>query len=198
MTLLKEKLDAKIGAMLSEQVSPRVIARRLVFYDFTPIFSADEDRGFLILNEVSTHFGVPFSAVRVVGSAQFGYSYFKGRDFTPKVSDLDLAIISPTLFQKYIELCYWITERYRNQVKFPRKRGVSTADEFRQNLSEGYFRPDLMPQSEHKDKWFAFFDQLTNKHVDLFDNINAGIFLSDGLLEMRNTNLAAEYRKGSK
>lgn len=198
MTLLKAKLDAKIEAMLLQGTSSRIIARRLIFYDATTIFSTHQERGFRILNEISEHFHVPFSDVRVVGSAQFGYSYFSGRDFTPKVSDLDLAIISPELFRKYVELCYSITDRYTNQVKFHRKDGVSTANEFRTNLSAGYFRPDLMPNSKQKDNWFAFFSELTNRYIDLFDNINAGIFLSDGLLEMRNTNLMVEYRKGSK
>jgi hypothetical protein len=195
MTILKDRLDAKIGAMLTKGDSPRVIARRLIFYDFTSAFSADEGRGFTILNEVSEHFRVPIASVRVVGSGQFGYSYFKGRDFTPKTSDLDLAIVSSLLFQKYAELSYWITDQYRNQVKFTRKDGVNTVADFREYLSTGYFRPDMMPASEQKEQWFSFFNSLSNKHADLFDNINAGIFLSDGFLEMRNANVTAEYRK---
>ena len=198
MTVQKDRLDGKIGAMLARKESSRFIARRLIFFDFTQIFLGDEDRGFAILNEVAEHFHVPISSVRVVGSGQFGYSYFSQRDFTPKVSDLDLAIVSPLMFQRYSELAYWITDRYQNQVKFPRKGGISAARQFRDNLSAGYLRPDLMPETPMKEQWFKFFNDLSNKYVDLFDGINAGIFMSDGFLEMRNANLITEYGKAPK
>lgn len=193
----KAALGATIAAMLATKTTPRDIARRLVIYETSHVFSSDPDRGFLILNEVAKHFRVPLSAVRVVGSGQFGYSYFKRRDFTPKVSDLDLAIISIDLFKSFSELCYWISEGYTNLVKFPRptREGVDVPTQFREYLSTGYFRPDLMPLCDHREKWFAFFNQLSNKHVDLFKNINGGIFLSESLLEMRNTNLVDEYRR---
>jgi hypothetical protein len=55
-----------------------------------------------------------------------------------------------------------------------------------------------MPESEMKEKWFSFFNQLSNKHSDVFKNINGGIFMSEGFLEMRNANLADEFRKASK
>jgi hypothetical protein len=94
----------------------------------------------------------------------------------------------------YSELAYWITNRYKDLVKFSRS-GVNTAAQFRDYLSSGYLRPDLMPDSGKKEEWFQFFNRLSNKHTDLFDNINAGIFLSEGFLEMWNANVTAEYRK---
>ena len=42
-------------------------------------------------------------------SAHTGYSYFKERDFVPGESDLDVAIISPSLFQDYSEQVYSMT-----------------------------------------------------------------------------------------
>ena len=53
-----------------------------------------------------------------------------------------------------------------------------------------------MPYCEHRERWFNFFDQISNKHSDLFKNINGGVFLSETFLEMRNTNLISAYRKG--
>ena len=82
-------------------------------------------RGFRILNEICERFKLPFSSVKVVGSAHTGYSYFKERDFVPGESDLDVAIISPSLFQDYSEQVYWMTHRYSDLTKFSRDRGVS-------------------------------------------------------------------------
>ena len=179
MSLPKSQLDAIIAAMAAESRPARTIARRLFLYEEIRAFAGDRNRGFAVLNDICEHFKVSFSAVRVGGSAHTGYSYFKNRDFTPRVSDLDVAIISPLLFQKYSEYVYSFTKRYSDQSKFPRYDGVSVAQAFRDNLSAGFFRPDQMPDSPLKDGWKTYFNQLSNKHTDVFKNINAGIFLSE-------------------
>src|SRR4051812_34702985 len=101
MTELKQKLDKKIEVMKASSIADRHIARRLLLYDFAEVFNNAPERGFNILNSVTKRFGLAFSEVRIVGSAQTGYSYYSGRDFVPGKSDLDLAIISPALFEHY-------------------------------------------------------------------------------------------------
>lgn len=196
--VLKKSLDETIDAMLVAKLPDREIARRLLFFDPSSVLIDDPARGFDIVNEIAKQFHLPFTSVRIVGSAQFGYSYFSRRDFTARESDLDIAIVSSNLFQKYSELCYWVTDRYSNLTKFPhpKKDGVDVPGQFREFLSTGYLRPDLMPYCEHRERWFNFFDQISNKHSDLFKNINGGVFLSETFLEMRNTNLISAYRKG--
>jgi hypothetical protein len=189
MTEAKIRLDSKIGAMVVPSTPRRFIARRLFLYDFTNAFVGDPDRGFAILNEVSEHFGLPFSAIKVVGSAQTGYSYFSKGDFLPGVSDLDIAIISPTLFQHYSQEAYAITRGYSDLSRFHRRNGISVAQGFRDYLSTGFFRPDLMPASKLKNDWFGFFNKLSNKHTELFHDINAGIYLSEGFFEMKNASI---------
>jgi hypothetical protein len=195
VTVAKDNLDTKISGMLRTETSHRVIARRLFLYDFNQVFFGDQDRGFSILNEIRDHFKVPFSAIRVAGSAQLGFSYYKHRDFLPQVSDLDIAIVCPALFQTYSEFVYWTTKRYSNLTGFSRKDGISDDTQFRSNLSIGIFRPDLMPKSEKKDDWFRFFNQLSTKHADLFKSINGGIYLSEGFFEMKNSSVVDEARK---
>lgn len=195
MTEAKGKLDAKIAAMVSASVPYRVISRRLFLYDFTQVFLNDQDKGFSILNAICERFKLPFSVVRVVGSAHTGYSYFSKSDFLPGESDLDIAIISSSLFQHYAQEVYWATHRYSDLSRFPRKEGVSVAQEFRNYLSSGYFRPDLMPDGALKTEWWSFFNRLSNKHIDLFRNINAGIYLSEGFFEMKSAVLVEAYGK---
>lgn len=198
MTDAKQKLDQKIGALIGVSAPHRFIARRLFLYDFASVFANDADRGFLILNRVCEQFKVPFSAIRIVGSAQTGYSYYSERDFVPGTSDLDIAIISSTLFQYYSQEVYWMTQGYSDLSHFPRRSGISVAQDFREYLSEGYFRPDMMPESTLKNEWFGFFNRLSNRHTDLFENINGGIFLSKPFFEMKNASIVKAYRKGTK
>jgi hypothetical protein len=195
MTDAKQKLDTKIGAMIATSTPYRTIARRLFLYDFNHVFSDNQDQGFQILNAISEHFKVAFSAIKVVGSAQTGHSYYSERDFVPGESDLDIAIISAGLFQEYSQSVYWITERYRDLSKFKRIDGVSVDQSFRLYLSSGYFRPDYMPEGQLKANWFGFFNRLSNKHANLFRNINAGIYLSEAFLEMKNAAIVEAYRK---
>jgi hypothetical protein len=195
MTEAKKKLDAKIQTMLSLSPPLRFVARRLFLYDSALVFANDQERGFSILNAVCEHFKVPFSSVRIVGSAQTTYTYYKERDFVPGTSDLDVAIVNSPLFQYYSQEIYWLTRGYSDLTQFPRPNGISTARGFRDYLSEGYFRPDLMPNCAMKTNWFGFFNRLTNNHAGLFSSINAGIYLSEGFFEMKNSSIVEEYRK---
>jgi len=198
MTEAKERLDTTIGAMVSKSVPHRTIARRLFLYEFSQVFSTNQDRGFSILNSICERFKLPFSAVKVVGSAHTGYSYFSQKDFVLGESDLDIAIISSSLFQHYAQEVYWLTYRYSDLSKFPRKGGLSVAQDFRNYLSCGHFRPDLMPDCALKTDWWGFFNRLSNEHSELFGNINAGVYLSEVFFEMKTASVVEEYRKAKK
>jgi hypothetical protein len=195
MTASKKLLDSKIAAMLASNATPAAVARRLYLYDFASVFGGKEARGFAIADAVCAHFNVPFTSVKITGSAQTGYSYFKSRDFIPGDSDLDIAIIDAVLFKEWSEKTYWLTQAYTDFSNFPRKEGVSVAQDFRNYLSAGYFRPDLMPTSAAKLDWLRFFNKLSNDYTDLFKNINAGVYLSEGFFEIKNSSLVREYKK---
>jgi hypothetical protein len=184
--------------MLGSGATPRVVARRLFLYDPNNVFQQDPERGFEILDEVRAQFKVPFSSIRVAGSAQLGFSCYQNRDFIPQESDLDIAIISQSLFQSYSEFVYGVTKRYSDLTGFGRTVGQSNAQQFRSNLGNGYFRPDLMPNCKQKDDWFRFFNQLGTKHTDWFKSINAGIYLSEAFFEMKNSSIVDDLGKASK
>lgn len=195
LTLAKDNLRAKIDGMLSRSVAHRTIARRLFLYDFCQVFANDQERGFVILEAVRSWLNIDFSEIRIVGSAQLGFSCYKKRDFTPGQSDLDIAIISPSLFRQFSEEVYWLTKRYSDLTKFGFTRGVSNVEQFRNALSIGFFRPDLMPDCARKDRWREFFERLSEKHSDLFKNINGGIYLSEGFFEIKNAAVVEDIRK---
>lgn len=195
MTSRKQALNATIGNMLAKPTTSRMISRRLFLYEGTQAFDGDRDQGFDVLNAVCEHFRLPFSSIRVAGSAQLGYSFFKGRDFIPQQSDVDIAIISAPLFQQYVEIVTSLTRGYTDLSKFQRIKGISTERQFRNYLSLGYFRPDLMPLCEERAKWYSFFRTLSNKHKHRFKSINAGLFLSEALFEIRNEKTVARSQE---
>jgi hypothetical protein len=198
MSDLKMLLDGEIRDALAEGDTEEIVARRLFSFNSSPVLENHRAIAFRIVNAVSQYFGVPFRAVFISGSAQTGYSYFKGRDFVPGDSDLDLAIVDSRLFQRYCEIVYAETRRYKDLTNFPVKEGVSRVEDFRQYLCIGYFRPDLMPYGRAKQEWFGFFNRLSKDYSDLFRNINCGIFLSQQFFEGKQVPLIRVYRRENK
>lgn len=163
------------------------------FPNFTALQYNQHSIEFEIKNEVSTHFNIPFHSIQLCGSAKTGKSLYKHHDFNKDESDFDLAIISPDLYTKYFEIAFKQTDAFTDSTPFPRKKRwnkelkkkvlVNVRDEFLSYLNIGYFRPDLMPNSVHKDSWFSFFNQLSEKYIQYFSGINAGIYLSQTFFE---------------
>lgn len=194
MATSKEALDQEIEASLAHSKSPVKAVRKLFTFKGRAVLEANSLVGFEILNAVSERFNVPFRSLAVVGSAHTGYSYFKQRDFVPKESDLDLAIVDSALFLRYCELSFQATDGYTDLTAFGGQRDAP--ERFKNYIFRGVFRPDLMPLCAHKRDWFAFFNQLGNKYSDLFDGINCGIYQSEVFFEAKQLPLIAEYRKG--
>src|SRR5687768_8872267 len=119
MSAYKNDLDADIKQALERGDSDRLLIRRLFAFYPSKVLAAYKEAGFQILNSVSEHFGVPFRSIYIAGSVQTGYSYFKKRDFVPKDSDLDLAIVDPRLYQRYAEIAYRQTNGFNDLTRFP-------------------------------------------------------------------------------
>jgi hypothetical protein len=185
----KDDLDAEIKGLLELSYSPDKAVRKVFGFNGSVVLRENPAIGFEILSQVSSRFNVPFRSVLVVGSAHTGYSYFKDRDFVPRESDLDLAIVDPALFQKYSELSFLATKGYTDLT------GFQNLAQFRDYLFKGIFRPDLMPQCSHRRDWFEYFNRLSAKYVDLFRDINCGIYQSELFFESKQTSLVAEYKR---
>lgn len=166
--------------------SPQIdISRKIYLCYPTNVFKGKEELEFEILNAISSNFCVPFNSVQVAGSAKTGYSYHQQREFVAGESDLDVAIIDLCLFTKYCESVYKITNGYSNRSNFPLKDGRSTYEQFLNSLASGMFRPDLMPKSDLKKRWFDFYRRLSSKHYKTFKNINAAIYSTTFFFESK-------------
>ena len=162
------------------------IARRLFTYErpYTLSDDANADRAFDLFSSVADYFRVPFPSVRAVGSGQLGCSGHKARDFIPKTSDLDLAIVDSAMFSQYCLHATIATKDYSDLTKFP---DSATYQGFVQYLAKGIFRPDLMPLCPNRKLWFDFFQQISAKFTDMYSSINCGVYLSEEVFERKQS-----------
>ncbi len=100
-----------------ERKSHNEIARKIYLSYPTSALVGHEEKQFEIANEISNNFSVPIMAVQLSGSAKTGYSFHTGKEFSSENSDLDIAIIDPGLYQRYMEIVFIITEGYTLDVQ---------------------------------------------------------------------------------
>jgi hypothetical protein len=182
-----------IDTGLAAKKSYNEIVRKVYLAYPTKAFVGDEERQYLIMNEISSFFEIPIMSIQIAGSAKTGRSFHKQRDFKPGDSDLDVAIIDPSLFQKYMEIVFKDTKGYTDRTGFQIRDGKSTTDEYIAYLTKGIFRADLMPSGSARNGWSKFFGLLSARHGDLFKSINAGIYMSQLFFENKQRSAIKNY-----
>lgn len=178
---------------LKAKIPYNEIVRKVYLAYPTKALIGDEERQYLILNEISCFFNIPIMTIQVVGSAKTGRSFHKQKNFQPGDSDLDIAIIDYDLYRKYMEVIFSVTKGYSDKTGFPIINGKSTAEEYISYLTKGIFRADLMPSCDARKQWNKFFGQLSRKHGDLFKSINAGIYMTQVFFENKQRSAIKNY-----
>lgn len=137
--------------------------------------------------EIANKFDIHPSCVFMVGSGKLGFSLSEKKVFDKKTkelketkprfrcfsdeSDLDIAIVSPVLFNKYWRQVF----KYSQQKPFWEKQNA-----FKKNMFEGWMRPDQLPPSSGKFKvqkeWFEYFSDLTASGKYGYYTIAAGLY----------------------
>jgi hypothetical protein len=171
------------------------IVRKVYLTYPSSVLSQEKEREFAICDAISRHFDIPIMAVKIAGSAQLGKSLHKNRDFIPKFSDLDIAIIEPRLFRKYTELVFNNTRGYSDRSKFPNRKGESKAGEYMDYILKGIFRADIMPSCTERAEWDEFFGQLSRENSDLFKTINAVVYMSQTFFESKQRSIIKLYKE---
>ncbi|MHA6881556.1 hypothetical protein [Ralstonia pseudosolanacearum] len=180
MANIDYRAHALTAAAQSESSSQ--IARRLYLSYPTFAFSECPEREFNLKNRISEQYKVDIFSVHFGGSGKTGESYHKSSEFSPGKSDLDAAIISPSLFLGYLEIASETTEEFRDRTRFP---NIDEYKRFVGYLQRGIFVPELMPTCKEKIEWTAFFNNISADYTDLFDNINCWIYSTQKVFEMK-------------
>jgi predicted nucleotidyltransferase len=142
-------------------------------------YALDDNQHYKLREEVCEKLSVEFSDVILVGSGKLGFSLKPGRRFGMfnDDSDIDLAIVSRSLFEKVWEEAYLFK---KSQADWPR------AKLFFKYLSEGWIRPDKLPPSRYfsfSGDWWDFFNALTSSNNYGPYKIRAGLYYSHFFLQ---------------
>lgn len=167
---------AKFKEDLRARSHSSVVRRHITFGD---CYILDSDQEFDLREAVAARFDLHPNDIFVVGSAKLGFSIAPHKRFRPFAnrSDIDLAVISPALFDQLWEAAFL----YRASVGFWDKE-----QDFVRYLSQGWIRPDKLPTGPffpQSDDWFGFFRTLSSSGRFGRYKIAAGIYRSHFFFE---------------
>lgn len=144
------------------------------------IFEGRESGYYEFRKIIAEQFDISFHEIYITGSAKLGFSPIKRTQFGLD-SDIDVSLISNSLFEKFMEHI----RKYQMQLRENRiavtEREINTYHKFLEYIAMGWMRPDLLPLSfdfeEIKEGWFDFFDSISyGKSVVGNYKVNAGLF----------------------
>lgn len=188
-----------VDADLKAGTAHREIARKIFLSYPTYAFVGREDVQYQIFDAVAKYFDVPITSVTVAGSAKTGFSFLNRTAFRVGDSDLDIAVVDPTLFQRYVELVYNITNGYRNESGFNRdENGKSVAASYKSYVAKGVIRPDFLPSCKQRYQWYKLFGDLSRKHAADFRSVTGAVYLSHVFFEIKQSQAISTYSAGAK
>lgn len=166
---------------------PLIVQKHITYGD---CFVLDQNLYFQLKHEVSRKFNLHPSQVQMVGSGKLGFSIVWKKRYRSfgDTSDIDLAIICPSLFDQI-----W-REAYNYQ-----KSGSYWPQlvDFQRYLFNGWIRPDKFPPEKSFDFckiWWDFFNEITS--VGNFGpyHIKAGLYKSWFYLESYQSNCVKDCK----
>ena len=90
--------------------------RKSLIHGIPYIFTENQDDYYEFRKRIANEFDVDFYEIYITGSAKLGFSSLKQKKFDYD-SDIDVAIVSPQLYEKMLELIY----EYQMELRQARK-----------------------------------------------------------------------------
>ncbi len=165
------------GASISEQVD---LARKYILHGIPFVFIKTPDAYYDFRNKIANHFDISYRDVYIVGSAKLGYSYFKKTQFSLE-SDIDIAIVSKELFEKYQQtICDFQYDLDNCCIQITYKESVKYF-EFLRYFAKGWLRPDKLPfkgsLENRRNEWFDYFKTLSYGKSEVGNyKVSAGLY----------------------
>jgi len=175
----------------SRKTNSGEMARKLYLSYPTCAFNDDYEAEFSIRDRVRKLYQIPLSSVQVIGSAKTGFSLIKNTDFKKGASDLDLAIIDPTMFAKIWEEAHEMSRGFEatrfNDFREGNGQIVTGSGQkrFLQYLQRGIIAPDFLPQGELRRRILADFARVTQSHQDCFSKISAFFYAGEYFFQVK-------------
>lgn len=162
-------------------------SRKHVLHGTPHVFKGRENDFYEFRKKIARKFDISFHEIYITGSGKLGFSPFKSKVFDYD-SDIDVAIISPSLFEN---IMWGISEyqmRFRKARTTVREHELEMYHEFLEYVALGWVRPDKLPISFQmgsvKSDWFNFFNTLSYGRSEVGNyKVSAGVFKSYQHLE---------------
>lgn len=161
--------------------------RRHVLHGIPHVYDGRVEEYYDFKKLLSCKFEVPFHEVYITGSGKLGFSPHKGKIFDYD-SDIDVALVSPTLFERIMKDIAGYQMRFRKARTVVRESELAMYHQFLEYVALGWIRPDKLPISfqmkTFKDDWFEFFSSISNGRCSVGNyKVSAGVFKSYAHLE---------------
>ena len=156
--------------------------RRSSLHGTPTIFNGNEDAYYNFRKRIAEKFSISFHEVFITGSAKLGFSPHKRKLFDYE-SDIDIAIISTSLYEKIMDSIHDYQMGLRNNRRAVTVDELKRYHHFLEYSAIGWMRPDLLPTSfrvqELKRDWFDFFDSISHGKSEVGNyKVTAGAFKS--------------------
>lgn len=157
------------------------LCRRTVLHGTPSVFSGREDDFYSFRKNIAEKFDVSFHEVYIVGSAKLGFSPFKNYKPFDLDSDIDVSIVSRSLFDRFLDEIFRFQMEYRASRKSVTTAEVKLYHQFLEYIALGWMRPDKLPLSfqinDLKTDWFKFFNSMSYGKSEVGNyKVNAGVF----------------------
>ena len=158
-------------------LSPIQIVRKHIIFGECCVLSQHEY--FDLRSKVADHFRLHPNEVLVVGSTKLGFSIVPNKQYHlfRDTSDIDVALVSSTLFDEFWEQVF----RYKYEGSY-----WPEYNDFVHYFFRGWIRPDKLPRSPMfplRENWWNFFQTITNSGRYGGYNIRGGLYKSLFFLE---------------
>jgi len=181
-----ENFNSELLATTSD-IERRKFIHKHIFHGTPFVFQNEEERYFEFRNRIAQNFSIGFYEVFIVGSAKFGFSYWKHKDFDFN-SDIDVVIVNERLFEEfYKKICdyQYNLDRFYKTISIAERKEYH---KFLHYLIKGWMRPDLLPTSFQMDllkkEWWDFFNSISNNKSEVGNyDVKAGLYKNYYYLE---------------
>lgn len=151
------------------------------------VFTGNEDDYYNFRKRIAEKFEINFHEIFITGSGKLGFSPRKCKPFDYD-SDIDVAIISATLYDKIMSYIHVYQMELRENRRAVSSWELDRYHKFLEYGAIGWMRPDLLPTSfrikEIKTDWFDFFDSISHGKSEVGNyKVTAGAFKSYAHLE---------------
>jgi predicted nucleotidyltransferase len=170
---IEERVNSFKNDILKDGVQS-VLSKHVLSHGCSILGPVLEER---LRNEIAMKFKIDIDSVVLVGSAKLGFSPKPGQYFKPfsDASDLDIAIVSPTLFAKIWSEVFQM-EAAGEYFDFSK---------FKHYHFKGWIRPDKLPsQQEYATSrdWWEFFNRLSIDETFMRMKVRAGLYFDEYFL----------------